>query len=190
MTKIILFCILIGLTLQQLPCPVDLQSYEGGQYVVTPNLFPVYTNAGDNTGTLSGSSPTYTCNPTCALTFIPLVLAANYDVNSCANVGIDNVSTTTRADLTGSPSQVTFNGFLLYTFAADKVVENVGGQDYSFASTTWYVISDAGAQITSPTTISPILDTLHRDESSSSFPTFLDPDSHHHHERHSHHHDD
>jgi predicted lipoprotein with Yx(FWY)xxD motif len=183
MIKIILLCILFGMSIQQ-DCWVERLESNAGRFIVDNKLMALYMFAKDP-HPLAGSLST--CTGAC-LTVWPLytvttqTIPANCPQDFAALLG-------TIATGTAGVYQVTFNGYPLYYFYGDRAVDNVGGQGLNSFTNYWWVLSDTGVPVITFPTITPVLETLFSDDSdflswdsdSSSFSSSHEEDKHRHH---------
>jgi predicted lipoprotein with Yx(FWY)xxD motif len=90
------------------------------------------------------TSTTSTCSGACASNWPPVTSKGKPTVAKGLTASM--VGTTKRSD--GS-RQVTYNGHPLYRFQADQNPGDVSGQGVNAFGANWYVVSPAGAAITS-----------------------------------------
>jgi predicted lipoprotein with Yx(FWY)xxD motif len=89
------------------------------------------------------SGTTSACTGACAVAWPPLRATASPTAGTGANAS--KLGTTTRTD---GPSQVTYNGHPLYTYAGDSKAGDTNGEGINAFGGAWFVLSPAGTQIT------------------------------------------
>jgi predicted lipoprotein with Yx(FWY)xxD motif len=82
------------------------------------------------------------CYGQCATYWPPLIARKP---TAAAGLNASMLGTTKRKD---GKRQVTYNGHPLYFFAVDKRAGDIKGQDYVHFGGTWWVVSAAGAKVT------------------------------------------
>jgi len=128
------------------PAAVDVgQNASLGSFLVDSNGMTLYLFTSDTPNTS-------TCTATCANNWPPLL--TNGAPVGGTGVTASMLGTTTRSD--GS-TQVTYNGWPLYYFVADKAAGDTKGEG---VKSVWYVVSPSGMSITTtPATSTPAAST-------------------------------
>ncbi len=116
------------------------QSADYGQYIVGPKGRPVYMFTTDSQG--DGNEPTISCTSQECLDAWPLVTTE----------GEVTVGSKLDEALAGTFSYdgqtvVTYNGWLLYTFARDEAGQPPQGQDVHSFGGEWYLLGPQGEMI-------------------------------------------
>ena len=120
------------------PATIGVSNESLGKVLVDSQGRTLYLFQKDS-GTMSA------CTGECASDWPPLRANGKPTEGSGANASL--VGTATRAD--GKP-QVTYNGHPLYLYQGDHKPGDMKGQGVNAFGASWYVLSPAGNQITSP----------------------------------------
>jgi predicted lipoprotein with Yx(FWY)xxD motif len=107
-----------------------------GRIVVDSQGRTVYLFAKD-------TGPASTCSGDCAVEWPPVTTKGKPRVGS--GVSANKVGTTSRSD---GKTQVTYNGHPLYLFEGDSGAGDTNGQGITAFGARWYVLSQAGNQVT------------------------------------------
>ena len=114
---------------------IALKSTAAGKVLVGANGRTLYLFTADK-GAKS------VCYGKCATYWPPLIAGKP---TAGAGLNASRLGTTKRKD---GKLQVTYNGHPLYFFAADKKAGDIKGQDFVHFGGTWWVVSAAGAKVT------------------------------------------
>ena len=114
-----------------------------GKILSTSRGFSLYVRSNDKRGG-KGEAAKSRCNGRCAKTWRPLLVKKGGNVVSAGRVNQKLLGTVRRAD--GS-TQVTYNGWPLYTNASDPWAGTITGEMVSQFGGRWYLLTTKGQEV-------------------------------------------
>jgi predicted lipoprotein with Yx(FWY)xxD motif len=112
-----------------------------GVYLVDPDGRSLYMFEIDTRGE-GNTLPESKCESACAVNWPPLL--SDGEVTASGEAETDLLGTLTRTDGT---TQVTYNGWPLYTYSGDAAPGEVNGHDIEDSGGEWYLVTPAGERV-------------------------------------------